>query len=206
MTIRVDGAIAGLIQFWEETEPKYRHASVDLFLDPALHGRGIGTDALRCLVRHLIEDRGHHRVTIDPAVDNAAAIRSYEKAGFRRIGVMRAYERDVGGAGWHDGLLMERIGGRPLTRRPLGQARRGARLDEGGLELGRQALEIAALLQPRREPAADRVDRAGIGGEHVGQLALAPGGARRVARANQFVALTEHAPPHRLVALAELFG
>ena len=75
MTIRIDGAIAGLIQFWEETEPKYRHAAIDVFLDPSLHGRGIGTDALRCLVRYLIEDRGHHRITIDPAADNAAAIR-----------------------------------------------------------------------------------------------------------------------------------
>ena len=46
---------------------------------------------------------------IDPAVDNAGAIRSYEKAGFRQVGVMRAYERDVGGDGWHDGLLMELI-------------------------------------------------------------------------------------------------
>jgi aminoglycoside 6'-N-acetyltransferase len=109
MTIRVDGAVAGLIQFWEETEPKYRHATVDVFLDPALHGRGIGTDALGCLVHHLIEDRGHHRITIDPAADNAAAIRSYEKVGFRRVGVMRAYERDVDGAGWHDGLLMELV-------------------------------------------------------------------------------------------------
>lgn len=109
LTIRVDGAVAGLIQFSEETEPKYRHASIDLFLDPALHGRGIGADVVRRVVGHLVEDRGHHRITIDPAVDNAAAIRCYEKAGFRPVGVMRAYERDVGGGGWHDGLLMELI-------------------------------------------------------------------------------------------------
>jgi RimJ/RimL family protein N-acetyltransferase len=107
LTIWVDDAIAGLIQFGEETEPKYRHASVDLFLDPRLHGRGIGTEVVRRVIAHLIEDRGHHRITIDPAVDNHAAIRSYEKAGFRAVGVMRAYERDVEGGGWHDGLLME---------------------------------------------------------------------------------------------------
>jgi len=62
---------------------------------------------VRRLTRLLIEERGHHRITIDPAADNAAAIRAYEKVGFRRVGVMREYERDHDGAGWHDGLLME---------------------------------------------------------------------------------------------------
>jgi aminoglycoside 6'-N-acetyltransferase len=106
-TIQVDGRVAGMIQYWEETEPKYRHASIDVFLDPALHGQGLGTEAVRRLVRMLIEERGHHRITIDPATDNAAAIRSYEKVGFKRVGVMREHERDVGGEGWHDSLLME---------------------------------------------------------------------------------------------------
>lgn len=109
LTIEVDGQVAGLIQFWEEPEPKYRHATIDLFLDPALHGRGVGTEAVRRMIGLLIEDRGHHRITIDPASDNVAAIRCYEKAGFTTVGVMRAYERDVGGEGWHDGLLMELV-------------------------------------------------------------------------------------------------
>jgi aminoglycoside 6'-N-acetyltransferase len=107
LTIEVDGAVAGMIQYDEELEPKYRHASIDLFLDPALHGRGIGTEAVRRVVRQLIDERGHHRITIDPAAGNAAAIRAYEKVGFRPVGVMRRYERDVDGRGWHDGLLME---------------------------------------------------------------------------------------------------
>lgn len=111
LTIEVDGAVAGLIQFSEEPEPKYRHAGIDVFLDPALHGRGLGTEAVRRVVAHLIGDRGHHRITIDPAAANAAAIRAYEKAGFRRVGVMRRYERDVGGGGWHDGLLMDLLAG-----------------------------------------------------------------------------------------------
>jgi aminoglycoside 6'-N-acetyltransferase len=109
LTIEVDGTVAGMVQFSEEVEPKYRHAGIDIFLDLAFHGRGIGTEAVRRVVRHLIDDRGHHRITIDPATDNAAAIRSYEKVGFRPVGVMRRYERDVGGEGWHDGLLMELV-------------------------------------------------------------------------------------------------
>ena len=111
LTIVVDGAVAGLIQFSEELEPKYRHAGIDLFLDPALHGRGLGTEAVRRVVRHLIDERGHHRITIDPAAANAVAIRTYEKVGFKPVGIMRRYERDVGGDGWHDGLPMELVAG-----------------------------------------------------------------------------------------------
>jgi len=111
LTIEVDGVVAGLIQYSEENEPKYRHAGIDLFLDPALHGRGYGSEAVRRVVRLLIEERGHHRITIDPASANVAAIRAYEKVGFKPVGVMRQSERDVGGGGWHDSLLMELLAG-----------------------------------------------------------------------------------------------
>jgi aminoglycoside 6'-N-acetyltransferase len=115
LTIEVDGAVAGMVQFHEELEPKYRHASIDLFLDPALHGRGIGTEVVRRVVRQLIDERGHHRITIDPAADNAVAIRVYAKVGFKPVGVMRRYERDVDGRGWHDGLLMELLAGEEVA-------------------------------------------------------------------------------------------
>jgi RimJ/RimL family protein N-acetyltransferase len=108
-TIRVGGAIAGMVQYGEELEPKYRSAFVDIFVDPAFHGRGVGTEALQQVLAILLGERGHHRVTIDPAADNHAAIRSYEKAGFRRVGVMRLAERDSDGRGWHDALMMELV-------------------------------------------------------------------------------------------------
>ncbi|WP_137981032.1 GNAT family N-acetyltransferase [Streptomyces violaceusniger] len=105
-TIEDEGAVIGLIQWSAEADPDYRHASIDIYLDPAVHGRGLGTDAVRTLARHLIADHGHHRIVIDPAADNTAAIRCYGKVGFRPVGVMRSYERGPDGT-WHDGLLMD---------------------------------------------------------------------------------------------------
>lgn len=106
--IELDGRVAGWVQWQAEEEPDYRHASMDIYVDPALRGGGIGVDALRTLARHLIVDHGHHRLEIDPAVDNAAAIRCYTKVGFRPVGVMRKAERGNDGS-WHDRLLMDML-------------------------------------------------------------------------------------------------
>lgn len=105
--VLLGGQVSGMVQYGEEDEPAYRHASIDIFLDPAVHGRGVGRDAVRTLARHLVHDRGHHRLVIDPAADNAAAIACYSAVGFRPVGLMRKYERDRDGVGWHDGLLMD---------------------------------------------------------------------------------------------------
>jgi aminoglycoside 6'-N-acetyltransferase len=107
--IEHDGAVAGMVQYFEEPDDDYRHAMIDLFVDPALHGRGLGTEALRRTVDLLTQERGHHRLTIDPAADNAAAIRTYEKVGFRPVGILHRYERDHTGDGWHDCMLMELV-------------------------------------------------------------------------------------------------
>jgi aminoglycoside 6'-N-acetyltransferase len=110
LTILFEGRVAGAVQWSEEDDPDYRHAGIDIYVDPSVHGRGIGSDAVRTLARHLIDDRGHHRLVIDPAADNEAAIRCYAKVGFRPVGVMRRYERGPDGT-WHDGLLMDLLAG-----------------------------------------------------------------------------------------------
>ncbi len=109
--ILLDGRVRGMIQYGEESDPDYRHASIDIFVDPEVHGRGVGRDSVRTLARHLVADRGHHRLVIDPAADNTAAIRCYTSVGFRPVGVLRRYERDADGTGWHDGLLMDLLAG-----------------------------------------------------------------------------------------------
>lgn len=105
LAIELRGRVVGAIQWTAEEDPEYRHAGIDIFVDPAVHGRGVGTDAVRTLAAHLIDAEGFHRLVIDPAADNAAAIRCYAKVGFRPVGVMRQYER--GENGWHDCLLMD---------------------------------------------------------------------------------------------------
>ncbi len=104
--IEEGGRVVGWIQWSAEEEPDYRHASMDIYVDPACHGRGVGTDAVRTLARHLIVDHGHHRLEIDPAADNGPAVRCYAKVGFRPVGVLRRHERGPDGS-WHDALLMD---------------------------------------------------------------------------------------------------
>jgi aminoglycoside 6'-N-acetyltransferase len=108
--IEVGGELAGSIQATEESDPDYRHGGIDIFMSAPFQGRGLGTDAVRTVARWLFEERGHHRITIDPAAANARAIRTYEKVGFKPVGVMRAYERGHTQT-FHDGLLMDMLRG-----------------------------------------------------------------------------------------------
>lgn len=106
LTIDLGDTTVGVIGFEEETDPDYRHASIDLTVFSPYSGRGLGPEALRTLSHYLFTERGHHRITIDPAAKNANAIRAYEKVGFRPIGILRRYERGPDGE-WRDGLLMD---------------------------------------------------------------------------------------------------
>ena len=106
LAIEREGELVGLIQYHEQNEPDFRHAGIDVFIAERAQGHGLGTDSVRTLARYLIDERGHHRLTIDPPADNAAAIRTYEKVGFRAAGLMREYWRSPDGA-WRDGLLMD---------------------------------------------------------------------------------------------------
>ncbi len=79
---------------------------MDIFVGTAAQGRGVGPDAMRTLITWLFGVRGHHRLTVDPAAENARAIHVYEKLGFRSVGLLRRYER-VEDDFWRDALLME---------------------------------------------------------------------------------------------------
>lgn len=106
VVLREDGRVRGFVQYGEDDDPDYRSGSIDVFVDPAVGGRGLGREVVALTAAYLIDRRGHHRVTIDPATINAPAIRAYTAVGFRPVGVMRQYERAANGT-WRDGLLMD---------------------------------------------------------------------------------------------------
>jgi RimJ/RimL family protein N-acetyltransferase len=109
LTILAGDEIVGMVQFSEEADPKYRSASLDIFISPSRQRRGFASKALRLVTAYLTTGQGHHRLVIDPAADNEAAIACYAKLGFRPVGRMQRSERDSGGGGWHDQLLMELV-------------------------------------------------------------------------------------------------
>jgi aminoglycoside 6'-N-acetyltransferase len=108
--VEVDQQVAGVIQSYEETEPEYLSAGIDISISTQWHGRGVAVDALRTLARYLIDERGHHHLTIDPALHNERAIACYRKVGFRDVGVLRQNELGPDGT-FHDALLMDLLAG-----------------------------------------------------------------------------------------------
>jgi aminoglycoside 6'-N-acetyltransferase len=107
LAILVGAQIVGFIQYHEDTSAEFKHAGVDLFLDPSVHRQGLGRESIDLVVRHLIGNLGHHRIVIDPAAANEAAIRCYESLGFRPVGIMREYWWDHTQDAWTDGLLLD---------------------------------------------------------------------------------------------------
>ena len=61
--------------------------------DPADRGQGYGTEATKLLLGYAFDYLGVHNVWLDTLASNTGAIRAYERAGFRRIGVRREAHR-----------------------------------------------------------------------------------------------------------------
>jgi RimJ/RimL family protein N-acetyltransferase len=79
-------------------------AELGIVMDHDHIGAGWGTDAQRALLRFAFVNLGLQRVYLTVYVSNERAIRSYEKLGFQREGVMRSSWR--GPRGLEDTLLM----------------------------------------------------------------------------------------------------
>jgi RimJ/RimL family protein N-acetyltransferase len=72
------------------------HSDVGIFLLPEFVGRGLGTDAMNALVDFGFGELGLERVGLHVDPHNERAIRSYEKSGFSREGVLRSVRHHRG--------------------------------------------------------------------------------------------------------------
>ena len=86
---------------------RHRRARFGIFLGDR-HGRGLGTEATRLVLDWGFNMLGLANVLLEVLTDNERAIRAYERAGFRRLGVRRSAVLGAGG-GQVDELLMDAV-------------------------------------------------------------------------------------------------
>ena len=85
--VEAAGEPVGYLQVWSDVP---REAGLDMFLVRAARGRGLGPDGARAMTHHLLEERGWHRVTVDPYAWNVQPLRAWRSAGFVEVCVHEA--------------------------------------------------------------------------------------------------------------------
>jgi RimJ/RimL family protein N-acetyltransferase len=103
---RTDAAPVGTAALME-INWRHRHARFGIFLGERL-GQGLGTEATSLALDWGFNMLGLANVLLEVLADNGRAIRAYERAGFRRLGVRRSAILGAGGA-QVDELLMDAV-------------------------------------------------------------------------------------------------
>lgn len=86
--VEANGALVGSVALWG-IDAHNRLGHLGIGLAPERRGKGHGRTACRLLLQHAFLDRGLHRVQLEVLVDNPAAVRAYEAAGFVHEGRLR---------------------------------------------------------------------------------------------------------------------
>jgi RimJ/RimL family protein N-acetyltransferase len=79
-----------------------RSAHIGISLRPEFRGRGLAVDAVRVLCEYGFTLRGLRRLGIETLSDNHAMLRTAERAGFAREGVLRQ-------AAWVNGAFLDEV-------------------------------------------------------------------------------------------------
>ncbi len=82
-----DGRAVGYIMYWQiRDEVQINNVAVH----PDFRGKGIGEAAMRLVLKE-VREKGATFVTLEVRVSNAAAVRLYEKLGFKILGTRKGY-------------------------------------------------------------------------------------------------------------------
>ncbi len=103
--IEVDGEAAGVVVVLRGEDPEYPTTILHIFIGTQFRGQRVGEESLALAIQHEFAN-GITRITLDPNVHNAGAIRSYERLGFKTIGVLRDYQVRPSGQ-LEDALFMD---------------------------------------------------------------------------------------------------
>ena len=70
---------------------------MDQFIgEPDYWGKGIGTKYIKMIFNYLMNEKNADAIITDPRVVNERAIRSYEKAGFKKLHIVKEHELHEG--------------------------------------------------------------------------------------------------------------
>ena len=82
-----DGRVVGYIMYWQiRDEVQINNVAVH----PDFRGKGIGEAAMRLVLKE-VREKGATFATLEVRVSNAAAVRLYEKMGFKILGTRKGY-------------------------------------------------------------------------------------------------------------------
>ena len=82
-----DGRVVGYIMYWQiRDEVQINNVAVH----PDFRGKGIGEAAMRLVLKE-VREKGATFATLEVRVSNAAAVRLYEKLGFKILGTRKGY-------------------------------------------------------------------------------------------------------------------
>lgn len=87
--LTLDGRAIGSVHL-AGIDPWARRAELGIFIgEPEYRARGFGTEITVLLTRFAFRELNLHKVWLTVDADNVAAVRCYEKAGYRHDGVLR---------------------------------------------------------------------------------------------------------------------
>jgi RimJ/RimL family protein N-acetyltransferase len=102
--VTLDGdELAGRVSLFN-VDARNRCATLGIVIGPPFQNRGLGTDAVRTVVRYGFRELGLHRIELSVNSFNARAIAAYLKAGFVEEGRRRQAVLRLGQ--WHDSVQM----------------------------------------------------------------------------------------------------
>ncbi len=85
------GALVGILDY--RLNGRSRSVELGYWLDEAMQGKGIVTQACRTMVRHAFEEHRVHKVVISCATDNPRSRAVAERLGFLQEGILRQADR-----------------------------------------------------------------------------------------------------------------